>query len=109
MRDGVIERDGEPVLELSPPMAVSGLEVGATVAFDVEVPEGGLDVRIAGGDVVHLEAGRPGSTLTGSEPCSRDSTRSSRPTCCTRWRRWATATSSRSWTATTPRRPRRSG
>ena len=58
MRDGVIERAGEPVLELSPPVAVSELEVGATVAFTTEAPEGGLDVRLVGGDVVHLEAGQ---------------------------------------------------
>jgi putative isomerase len=58
MREGVIERAGVPVLELSPPVAVSELEVGATVAFATEVPEGGLDVRVVGSDVVHLEAGQ---------------------------------------------------
>ena len=58
MRDGAIERAGEPVLELSPPVAVSELEVGATVAFSAEVPVGGLDVRLVGGDLIHLGAGQ---------------------------------------------------
>ena len=58
MRDGMIERAGEPVLELRPPVAVSELEVGAAIAFSAEVPDGGLDVRVVGGEVVHLEAGQ---------------------------------------------------
>jgi hypothetical protein len=56
--DGVIERAGEPVLELRPPVAVSELEAGATVAFRAEVPAGGLEVRLTGGDVVRLQLGQ---------------------------------------------------
>ena len=47
-----------PVLELSPPVAVSELEVGATVAFSAPVPEGGLEVRLVGGDTFQMEAGQ---------------------------------------------------
>jgi putative isomerase len=52
----VIERDGTPVLALSAAVPVRGLEVGARIAFALDVPAGGLEVQLVGVDVARVVA-----------------------------------------------------
>ena len=56
----VVERDGRPVLELSAPVEIRRLEIAARIAFAVDAPAGGLDVRLVGVDAANVIAAHRG-------------------------------------------------